>query len=910
MKIQAPLTSPVEAEKRISMRPFVGIKLLSLIFLTSILFGLLINYVTKELAPLGIKAAMSKVAEGYGFAPFKQDIRLRYTFTRAPRYIARYVRGNDLPTIAIDIKFVDVQKLEAKRQEALRANRLVTSVDDFVPASIRTNRETLKAKLRLKGDYVDHLDSRKWSMRIQIKGDEHLFGLRRFSIQHPKTRGFHSEVLFHESLQKFDIITPRYFFINVVINGDKQGIMAIEEHFSKELLERSGRKESVVIKFDESLFWSVKTFEKKTPFLVNPFLLYQNASVDAFQTGRISRSPNLTRDYKVAVGLLRGFTAGFLSASEVFDFELLGKYLAVTEFWGAWHEIRWNNQRFYYNPLTIRLEPIAFDSDLNVRIPIDRGIVGAPIVKKMLDDPKVLDVYESTLRLLANQVLKGTLVEELKEIERPILEELQSEFFMLESFDFPELFERAKLDTTKVGADGWIQPKGDFEQIPIYAHAYLVEDESANYLELLNVLPLKVEVRSIFWKDAAGNTEVFQPTSPIEYPFYLPETKINGIPYSFKIPYEPPVNSSAGELVVVFGIRGYNKPNEIKEYSAKHMAAPLQKNPMADADISEELARHRFLSLGGDGTTVEVEVGNWQVHGTIIIPTGFSLKINAGTNLQFEQDAGLIVYGKTIFAGSAEAYIVLEGLPLSDGRSGYWQGLVIHNAPNRSTWSHVIVRNTTGVDWPNWSLTGGTTFYKSDVDIAHSTFMGTVGEDALNIIHSDFEIADIQVLNTASDGIDADFATGTISGGLFQDIGTRGGGDAIDLSGSKVSIDGATFMRVHDKAISVGEESYLTVQNATIEDIGVAVASKDGSQVEIRSSTIMRARNAGLMAYSKKAEYGPATLTADNMRIIDTGMPAQVQIGNTLSVNGEQIPGQNIDVEILYESVMRSGIKK
>jgi hypothetical protein len=910
MKIRAPITSQTEAESRTSGSPIYGIRLVLSVLLASILFGLAINFLSGKLAPLGIKEELSKIATEHGFATFQHDIRLRHAVTRTPDYLARVIRGNDFPTIAIDIEFVDVQKLEAKRREALKANKLVTSEDDFVPANIRTDDGTLKAKVRLKGDNVDHLDSSKWSMRIQIKGDDHLFGLRRFSIQHPKTRGFQGELLLHETFERFDIITPRYFFVNVIVNGDDLGIMNIEEHFSKELLERSGRKESVILKLDESLLWSVKIFEESTPFLVNPLLLYQNAVIDAFQAGRISGSPSLARDYDVAVGLLRGFTSGSLSASEAFDAELLGKYLAITDFWGAWHEIRWNNQRFYFNPFTLLLEPVAFDGNVQHRIPVDRGVVGEPIVKKMLDDPNVRDAYDRTRRLLVTQTLDGSLIEELKELERPVLDELQSEFFMLESFDYPDLIERAKQELTKVGAGGWIQPTGDFDKIPIFAHAYLVDGVSETYLELLNALPLEVEVRSIYWKDSAGNITSFQPDSTINYPFNLPETKVNGTPYSFRIPFVPPANAATSELVVVFGIEGYSKLNEIRTYTARNMAASLQKNPMPNADVEETLEHHKFLSLHEDGKTIVVGVGSWQVEGTMIIPAGFVLKIDAGTTLQFEDKACLIVYGSTVFGGREDAKIVLEGLPNGDGESGYWQGLVVHNAPDRSTWSHVIVRNTSGVEWPKWSLTGGATFYKSDVNIKDSILSGAKGEDALNIIHSDFQIEDIQVVNTASDAIDADFATGTITGGFFEEIGTLGGGDAVDVSGSEVTIDGTTFTRVHDKAISVGEGSRLTVRNATIDNVSVAVASKDGSRVDMHDSIIKQAKYAGLMAYSKKAEYGPASLATNGVRIIDTGTIAQAQIGNTLVVDGEEVQGQNIDVEGLYESVMRPGIEK
>jgi hypothetical protein len=67
------------------------------------------------------------------------------------------------------------------------------------------------------------------------------------------------------------------------------------------------------------------------------------------------------------VGLLRGFIEGTLPASEVFDVERIGGFIAVSQFWGAWHAIRWHNLRFYLNPMTMRLEPIAFDANVGYR---------------------------------------------------------------------------------------------------------------------------------------------------------------------------------------------------------------------------------------------------------------------------------------------------------------------------------------------------------------------------------------------------------------------------------------------------------------------------------------------------------------------------------------------------------------
>ena len=71
----------------------------------------------------------------------------------------------------------------------------------------------------------------------------------------PLTRGFQAERLYLESLNEQGVLVPRYSFVNVTLNGQDLGIMAVEEHFSRELLEAQQRREGPIIKFDETLMW-------------------------------------------------------------------------------------------------------------------------------------------------------------------------------------------------------------------------------------------------------------------------------------------------------------------------------------------------------------------------------------------------------------------------------------------------------------------------------------------------------------------------------------------------------------------------------------------------------------------------------------------------------------------------------
>ena len=58
-----------------------------------------------------------------------------------------------------------------------------------------------------------------------------------FSIQHPRTRNYIYEWIFHQALKREGILSLRYKFINVTLNGQDLGVYALEEHFDKRLIE-------------------------------------------------------------------------------------------------------------------------------------------------------------------------------------------------------------------------------------------------------------------------------------------------------------------------------------------------------------------------------------------------------------------------------------------------------------------------------------------------------------------------------------------------------------------------------------------------------------------------------------------------------------------------------------------------
>lgn len=173
-----------------------------------------------------------------------------------PDYWRAIGRPNNLPAPIIDRKFKDVRKVETQREEALWRGIINSSDDDFVSAEIRLDGQTIPVKMRLKGDDLQRVSTDKWSFRIHVKGDDHILGMPRMSIQHPMTMNYLAEWAFLENLRMEGILAPRCQFVNVVLNGERKGVYALEESFSKEMLESQQRREGILFGSDEDRYWA------------------------------------------------------------------------------------------------------------------------------------------------------------------------------------------------------------------------------------------------------------------------------------------------------------------------------------------------------------------------------------------------------------------------------------------------------------------------------------------------------------------------------------------------------------------------------------------------------------------------------------------------------------------------------
>ena len=734
-------------------------------------------------------------------------------------------------------------------------------------------------------------------MRIHVKKKDQIFGMRRFSIQAPRTRAFHGEPILLDHYRREGVLAPRYSFVNVSINGDDIGLMAVEESFSKEILESQSRKEGVIIRFHEDAFFA----NEMRNGTHGPYENFYVAPIKPFGSSKIRKSEALTTQVEIATGLMRSFLEGRLPASKVFDVEQMTRFMAVSEIWSIHHALRWHNMRFFLNPITFRLEPIAFDVNMqSLNVGPGMSVLTESFPELVLRDPAMRRAFVRNLRRIAGETRDGITTERVRELEGPMLTVLNREFPMRTGFKMQRVERRAAVlaSVTEENLDLFrpelVQPESRF---PDALHTYVQEDETGRYLEFVNVLTVPIVVDELF-HPAKGELDR-QPlalVTPDALPLTIPATPLEEAPSPVRLRLES-ASTEDGVLRPVEGNFQVAGQRIHHPFEASPYFPALDRHPLEPPTLEDTLAQHPFLERTDSPDTLRVAPGEWRVEGSVLLPDGFGLEIGPGTTLRFDEKQILLVNGPLTFRGTDDAPIVLRSLT----DDSLWGGVASLFSDGPHHWEHVAVYNTNGTEWKGWSLTGGVTLHNAPTRIEHCRFESNQSEDALNLVRSEFELIDTAFVNTPSDAFDGDFVTGRVLRGSYEKIG----GDGIDVSGSDIVVEGPKLRRVHDKALSIGEGSRAKITGAYVEDAGTALASKDASETEISDSEFERIRHIAVMAYVKKPEYGPSKIVADRITLRDVGREGLAQLGSRVVLEGTELTPEDVDVDELYKGYMK-----
>lgn len=347
-----------------------------------------------------------------------------------------YPEIKGLVSLQILLEQEALQRLEAIRLQAFQHGMLVRGPDDWVKARLVVEEgDTLRAKIRLKGDWLDHLKGRKWSFRVELK-DEQWRGMRVFSLQNPAARSFLHQWLLHQLFRQENVLATIYDFAAVKLNGESLGMYAYEEHFTLDLPEAMGRPAAPILRFEENGFWEEKALEINDSDWVY-FPNTEAAVISTFDQKAVRSDPNHFLQFLQARDLLHAYRNLEVPASEIFEVEYLASYLAITDLALGHHSLDVINERYCVTP-SGKLEPVAYDAypEGIDPVPYHRRLLGYPakevvstdtlshaMLNHLFNDPQLVEAYREALQ----QYSKASFVEAFLQQQQQRLDQLETQ---------------------------------------------------------------------------------------------------------------------------------------------------------------------------------------------------------------------------------------------------------------------------------------------------------------------------------------------------------------------------------------------------------------------------------------------------------------------------------------------------
>jgi hypothetical protein len=789
-------------------------------------------------------------------------------------------------------------KLEDYIESALKEGVISPENKAYVKGFILSGFDSIPIQIRLKGDWVDHLTSGKPSYRIKVKGDYSFNGLKTFSIQHPKTRNFLNEWFMHEWCDSEGVLATSYDFLPVVFNGDGMGVYAIEEHFDKQLLEQKNRREGVLLKFDETGFWDLTRLKSDNS---KSYPYYQQSIISLFKKKRTLKNKVLKNQFIDGARALQLFKSMDGRVSDFVDLKQVAKYYAILELGCAFHANNWHNRRFYFNPITQNLENVGFDmlagenpeQELSIMYGLNaerESLKEARLDARLYKNTDFRKYYLGYLKQFSDSTYLNELFSKL-EVELVSRESLMNDEFIDSELDKTFYYKRARVVNKKMK---YLIKKWDdymlvpFNDIQIKQDTY-IEHQSDFYLESVSINAYVHKVDSAKYRIEIEN-------------YHLNDVKIVG--YKTKndtiIRFKTPFTLSAFKAdpkLEMLDINVKNKPKSILFILSNKPKQVLMKKVLKWRKPKGETSKMKLVSSFSKesayytvtGTELVFNSGEFTIDRLLYIPREFNVRMLKGTKIDFVDGGGLIVNNDFVANGTKKEPIIITSTDKDN------HGLTILKASNVDM-SYVEFTNLNALHYKRWNLTGAVTVYESETKLTNCKVNANICEDGLNIIRSNFTIDSLTVINTKSDGFDADFCTGLIKNSYFENTGN----DCIDFSGSIIKIMNIDILNSGDKGISGGEASTLEIENIKVNGAITGIASKDGSVITGNGITVIGAEY-GLAVFRKKPEYKGASIELNSFKFSALKEKGIIEAGSFVKLNGEYFYGyEKVDIDALY----------
>lgn len=748
-----------------------------------------------------------------------------------------------IPEISIYLNSKSARALDENVQTGLNQGILSKDEKQYVKGKLTEDGRSLDVKLRLKGDWTDHIQGVHRSYRVKTSAEESWNRLQEFSLMRPDKRDMLLEWLFHKVLDEEDVLTPRYEFVSLSVNSGPSVPYVVEEHFVKQIIEYNYRREGLILKWNEELMWQSRLRLVQSGIEGHHKLFddFTTSEILSFDDKALSSDSIQQKLMAEAIGKFDRFIRGE-DPSNLMDLDRFAKFFAIAEVFNMHHSVIWHNMRYYYNPITRLIEPIGFDGGEGLGRTDDVLIdcMGCKLnhfeFVDWIEFYKMFYRHEAFLEKFTRHLARYTSGEYINDL----LRRYHFQIHQLEAFlqsDFPD-----------------------------YVFDFSFQEKRARKLALLTDAYDDLSILGYTIDKKGGKKKVILTNN-----FRFPLT-ISGFSSGENSPIDTTLEGSG--LFILNNPAGrkyhYDTVEIPSNYHYVHFKVPGQDN-LYSSKIKPWSISSRTISLTPkslmmplpsdryiieDDGTIHLAPGLIKLTRPLIVPRENNLKISGGTTIDLTNGAYIVSYGPVTINGHEDTPVIITSSDVSG------QGItVLGDNSFECKIRFLKINEQTNLTSDGYGLLGSVNFHECDVDIYGSEISNNHCEDALNIVRCNFTLTNSTIHHTYADALDSDFSRGTINNMVFYETGN----DATDFSGSQIKISNTTYSNIGDKAVSAGEESSIELQGLEVDGAVIGIASKDLSVVTANDIDIKNT-GTGLTAYQKKPEYGGAQIRISDYR--------------------------------------------
>ena len=246
--------------------------------------------------------------------------------------------------------------------------------------------------------------------------------------------------------------------------------------------------------------------------------------------------------------------------------------------------------------------------------------------------------------------------------------------------------------------------------------------------------------------------------------------------------------------------------------------------------------------------------GTYRVSDHLVLPRGYNLHIESGTDLQLGAGVVLLVRGGLHIGGAADQPVTIR--PIEPGQP-FGAVAVVGDGTQRTEVAYLELSGGSDA-WLNGAHFAGalSIHYQDRVSVSHTTIRDNQGADGLSIKYAAGAVSDSSFTGNRDDQVDLEYFDGIVRDSRFESA--RAGdpnGDGLDLRGSRVVVVNNDLTGAADKAASVGEKSEALFVSNRVGHSAIGVAVKDLSTAYLYDNRFEENRR-DVRATMKKPFFG------------------------------------------------------